>query len=118
MRAAPLPPPLFSPPLTPLSPAFRNVCRDSYLGRIATGRVASGVVRVGDKVRVLRPTIGDATHSASSSATASPAGPEARAAAAAAAGAGAGAQGVGAEGEDCRVTRIFKRVGMHRAQVG
>lgn len=92
-------------------------CRDSYLGRIATGRVASGVVRVGDKVRVLRPTIADATPSASTSAAASPVGPEARAAAAAAVGA-AGVQGVGAEGEDCRVTRIFKRVGMHRAQVG
>lgn len=28
--------------------------RDSFLGRVATGRIASGQVKVGDKVKVLR----------------------------------------------------------------
>ena len=28
--------------------------RDSFLGRVATGRIASGQVKVGDKIRVLR----------------------------------------------------------------
>lgn len=28
--------------------------RDSFLGRVATGRIASGQVKVGDKIKVLR----------------------------------------------------------------
>ena len=28
--------------------------RDSFLGRVATGRIASGQIKIGDKIRVLR----------------------------------------------------------------
>lgn len=66
--------------------------RDSYLGRIAAGRVASGVLRVGDKIRVLRHRPSDDVSGSVSAAVAD-------------------------DAPETKVTRIFKRVGMERVAV-
>ena len=82
--------------------------RDSYLGRIAAGRVASGSIRVGDKIRVFRrdkAADGDSTLASKG-------------------GGGGGGGGGITEGSSpdsavawSKVTRIFKRVGMIRTPV-
>lgn len=63
--------------------------RDPYVGRLATGRVASGRVRVGDKVRAIQHADGG----------------------------GGGGRGAGGVVDDLRVTRIEKRVGFGKVQL-
>ena len=80
------------PPHHPLHSHFR----DSYLGRIAAGRVVSGTLRVGDKIRVLqklRASEGGKASSASDSDDLPPLPLE------------------------TKVTKVFKRVGMERVPV-
>ena len=48
-----VPPPPGSPD-GPFSMLVTLTERDSFLGRVATGRIASGQVKVGDKIKVLR----------------------------------------------------------------
>lgn len=48
-----VPPPPGSPD-GPFSMLVTMTERDSFLGRVATGRIASGRVKVGDKIKILR----------------------------------------------------------------
>ncbi|GBF91897.1 hypothetical protein Rsub_05002 [Raphidocelis subcapitata] len=72
-------------------PCVAMIEKDPYVGRLATGRVASGRVRVGDRLRVIQHPEGG--------------------------GGGGGGRGGAAVVDDLRVTRIEKRVGMGKTQL-
>ena len=72
----------------PFSMLVSMIERDPYLGKIAAGRVASGRLKVGDKIQVQRQAV-----------------------------AGGEEGGESGEPTETKVTRIFKRVGTERVQV-
>ena len=74
-----------------MKPCSNSPFRDSYLGRIAAGRVASGTLRVGDKIRVLQKQLKVTASPTSDDPLPSPV--------------------------ETKVTKVFKRIGMERVAV-
>lgn len=82
----------------PFSMLVSMIERDPYLGKIAAGRVATGRLRVGDKVHVLRKAVeGEGEGEEGEAGTEQPA--------------------ANYEAIESKVTRIFKRIGTERVQV-
>ena len=108
-------------PSAPFALCVAMIERDPYVGRLATGRVAAGRARVGDRVRVLQHPAGGSRGGGLSAAApaAAAAAAEEVGAAAPAAGAGAAAGAAAAEApppaavvDDLRITRIVRRAGL------
>jgi GTP-binding protein len=97
-----VPPPRVDPTAA-FSMCVAMIERDPYVGRLATGRVFSGRVRVGDRVRVLQHAMGGGNGGGRGERADS--------------GGGGGGGGGPVVVEDLRVTRLEKRVGLSKVQL-